>query len=361
MHEEGANGASTEPRQLRSVGCGARGAGCATRLIGFGMALGGANHIRTPILFGESRAESIGTGILMIVGGIAAVFIGARMSRFGRRHTTRLIKDSRVLEPRSYVLYLRPFDLDDELYGIKPAPSRNPVRRLQTPLSRTFEEDIVLTLRFKVGPVVAVGRPGERLPLSGARRFYLPLDNWQPTVSDVIRKARLVVLATGTSEGTLWEFTEAVRLLPPERLLVMVFTDAAEYDAFRAAADARFAARAAELEGEEAARLAGLRWPDYPPLENPDSHARMVGTQGFITFGPGWRPEFVRLDPTAVRALSDLGRVRKVMRQQANPALRRIKRRLAQAPDAVNDEVSAPRTPPRSETRGTDAATSEAE
>lgn len=360
MHKETGDGSPTEPRQFRTVGCGARGAGCVTRLVGFGMALGGVNHIRTPVLFGESRMEAVGTGVLMLVGGIAAVFAGVRMSRFGRRHTIRLIKDPSALQPRSYVLYLRPFDLDDQLYRVRPAPSRNPLRRLWTPLSRTFEEDVVLTLRLKLGRVVAVGRPGERLPRSGARRFYLPAD-WKPTVSGLVREARLVVLATGTTEGTLWELTEVVRLLPPERLLLLVFTNATDYDLFRRAAEARFTARAAELEGREAARLAGFRLPDYPPLENPDARVGAVGTQGFITFGPGWEPEFVRLDPTAVWALSDLGRLRKVMRRQVNPVLRRVRHRLSLTPDVPAGGTIAPRTPPRSESRGTDAPTGGAE
>ncbi len=141
-----------------------------------------------------------------------------------------------------------------------------------------------------------------------------------------------MVLATGTSEGTLWELTEVVRLLPPERLLVMVFTNAADYDLFRSAAEAHFTARAAEFDGREAARLAGFRWPDYPALKNPDTHISVVGTQGFIVFGPDWEPGFVRLDPTAVRALSDFGRLRKVMRQQVTPALRRVKHGLSPAP-----------------------------
>ncbi len=353
MHEEAGNGSPTESRQFRTFGYGARGAGCVIRLAGFGMALSGATHIRS-ILFGESLTEAVVTGLLLMVGGFAAVFAGVRMSRFGRRHTTRLIKDLSLLEPRSYVLYLRPFDLDHQLYGVKPAPG-NPVRRLRTPLSRTFEEDIVLTLRFKVGRVVAVGRPGERLPLAGARRFYLPEGDWKPTVSDLIRGARLVVLATGITDGTLWELTEVVRLLPPERLLVMVFTDSTEYDCFRRAAEAYFAARAAEFGGREAVRLAGFRLPDYPPLANPDTRTRVVGTQGFMTFGPGWEPEFVRLDPTAVSGLGDLGRLRKVMRQQVNPALRRVRHRVSQPPNAPHGGVIAQRPPLQSESRGTDA------
>ncbi|MFE6526869.1 hypothetical protein [Streptomyces sp. NPDC057794] len=358
MRKELSSEAATTPRQIRPVGWGVRGAGCVTRVAGFFIALGGANHIRAPLSFGESRAEGLVTGILMIVGGIAAVFAGARLSRFGRRHTTRLIRDSSLLESRSYILYLRPFGLDDQLYAVKPDPSRNPVRRLQTPLSRTYEEDLVLSLRFKLGRVVAVGKPGERLPRSGARRFYLPSGDWEPTVSALIDKARLVVLATGTTEGTLWELTEAVRLLPPERLLLIVFTDEADYDRFRQASAACFTARAAESKGAEADRLSGFRLPDYPPLQHPEKLTRVVGTQGFITFGPDWQPEFVRLDPTAVWALSDLGRIRKVVRRQANPALRRVKRGLSQAQDVPHSGVLAPRVPPQGEARDAAAPTS---
>ncbi|MFI1756766.1 hypothetical protein [Streptomyces sp. NPDC020571] len=356
MREVADNGPPTPPRQFKAVGCGARGVGCVTRLAGFGMALGGANHIRTPILFGESWAQGVGTGILMIAIGVVAVFAGARASRFGRGHTARVIRDASLLAPHSYLLYLRPFDLDEQLHKVKPVPSRNLVRRMTTPLGRTFEEDMVLSLRWKLGNrVVAVGRPGERLPLPGARRFYLPLDDWKPTVSTLIRKARLVVLATGTSEGTLWELAEVVRRLPPERLLVMVITDAADYDRFRQAVRAYFAGRAAESPGEGTARLPDIRWPDYPPLQRPEAvTSRMVGLQGIITFGPGWEPDFVRLDPTAVRALSDLGRLHKVMRQQVNPVLRRVKSRFPAAADAPDRGLIGPRAPASSESRESD-------
>ncbi|CAL9282593.1 hypothetical protein SUDANB66_00595 [Streptomyces sp. SudanB66_2053] len=335
----------TTPRQVRSVGCGARGFGCVTRIVGFLVAVGGLNRIRTRTMFGILETEDVVIGVLMLAGGIAAVFTGTRLSRFGRRHTTRLVKDARALEPQSYILYLRPFDLDDELYGIKTIPAVSPILRLRTPYSRTFEEHMVFDLRRKLGPVVAVGRPDERLPLSGARRFYLPLHNWKPTVSDAIRKARLVVLATGTSEGTLWEFTEAVRLLPPERLLVTVFTDEREYDRFRTAAGAAFAARAAGLQGEEARRLAAFRWPAYPPLKKPDTIMRVAGAKGYIVFGRDWTPEFVRVDPTAVRALTLAGRSRAMARRQVNPVMRRIKQGLAQAP-APAPGLIVPTPPP---------------
>ncbi|MEJ8653583.1 hypothetical protein WKI65_37450 [Streptomyces sp. MS1.AVA.3] len=80
---------------------------------------------------------------------------------------------------------------------------------------------MVRQFRRRFGRVVAVGQPGERLPLPGADRFYLPLDDWQPVVSDLIGRARLVILIAGTGPGTLWELTEAARLLRPEQLLLL--------------------------------------------------------------------------------------------------------------------------------------------
>lgn len=155
----------------------------------------------------------------------------------------------------------------------------------------------------------------------------------------------------------MWELTEVVRLLPPERLLVMVFTGKADYDRFRSAAEDHFTARVEQAEGETAARLAGFRLPDYPPLKNPDAWIRVAkgGTQGFITFGPDWEPEFVRIDPTAVWALSTFGRLLKVMRRQVNPALRRVKLRLSEAPDVPSAGVITPRTSLRSESHDLDA------
>jgi hypothetical protein len=62
------------------------------------------------------------------------------------------------------------------------------------------EQAIVKVLR-KYGPVIAIGRPCEALPPLGAARFYVSDELWKSKVEDTARVARLVVWATGLSEG----------------------------------------------------------------------------------------------------------------------------------------------------------------
>ena len=65
---------------------------------------------------------------------------------------------------------------------------------------RTFEEFITDRL-WAVGPVVAIGRPNERIPLSGAVREYLSHDDWRSRVSELVKSAEIVVIILGSTPG----------------------------------------------------------------------------------------------------------------------------------------------------------------
>ncbi|MEU6234357.1 hypothetical protein [Kitasatospora sp. NPDC047058] len=270
----------------------------------------------------------------MLCTGGAALYAGRRLSRHGRRHTTRILGSPDEAGPEPFVLYLRPFAEDRNTFQQGPAfdPAASALNTalllgLDNPGSRTFEERIARTFR-RFGRVIAVGQPGERLPLPGADKLYLPLNDWQPVVSDLIHRARLVVLVAGPGPGTLWEFTEAVRLLPPARLVLLVLPDAVTsppdspttYDRFRQAVPPAFAARAVS---DPPPRL-----PECPPLRHPDRMRREPSIRGFVRFGPAWTPEFVRLDPTAFRRRTELGVVRRLTRTQLEPFLTRVQRTL---------------------------------
>jgi hypothetical protein len=49
----------------------------------------------------------------------------------------------------------------------------------------------------KIGPFVAIGRPGERLPQLGAIRLYVADPEWQEMVTRLMSEAALVVLRAG--------------------------------------------------------------------------------------------------------------------------------------------------------------------
>jgi hypothetical protein len=104
-------------------------------------------------------------------------------------------------------------------------------------------------------PLIAMGQPGELLlGGSGASRTYLPLDDWQDTVQELIDNARLVISGAGPESGTVWEYVEVLRRREPSRLILLV-TNLEDYQRFKASA----IAEAEEVLPELKARY-GDRW-----------------------------------------------------------------------------------------------------
>jgi hypothetical protein len=88
---------------------------------------------------------------------------------------------------------------------------------------RTEEEQLVEVLRG-VGPVFAIGKPGERLPLLGASRLYFEGDAWRRQVMDWFSRAALVVirLPLRQTSGILWEISLSLSQVDHERLVFLV-------------------------------------------------------------------------------------------------------------------------------------------
>jgi hypothetical protein len=138
--------------------------------------------------------------ILLYVGLIAAsvllVWIGRNAARRGRRHLQASAEELRATDPRPPVLYLRSFEADDVM-----AASRG--------LGNSAEESLVAALNA-IGPVVALGEPGEKLPPLGAARAYSTDDRWQLHISDWAAEASQVVLLAGHTSNFWWEVRHLV-------------------------------------------------------------------------------------------------------------------------------------------------------
>jgi hypothetical protein len=160
------------------------------------------------------RSVAIGVASLPCYIGSLLLFRGTRSLK---KHAQLVLLD----DHRAPVLYLRSF-VDDETqdphFGLKwtwrcflPAMKFNRV---------VVEEDLADELSRYVGPVIAIGRPGEPLPELGAHRLYVDDDHWQEEISRHMRAARLIILRIGDSEGLLWELQQLLDTVPPERIVL---------------------------------------------------------------------------------------------------------------------------------------------
>ena len=199
---------------------------------------------------------------------IAIVAVGSILASFGVPLVNRVRKYDAVHaaevmagDARPPVLYLRSFPAD----AIAARVTRIQLGELAT------EEERLAEVMEPIGPFIAIGKPGERLPELGASRIYVGDDQWQATVRDLMSRARLVVLRVGGNGSLWWELEEARKHLTPGRLLLCIPHDEPQYTSFR---------RKAEDELQ-------LHLPAFP-----SGVARCGSLAGFIHFAEDWMPTF---------------------------------------------------------------------
>jgi len=77
-----------------------------------------------------------------------------------------------------------------------------------------------LTYALKsLGPLVMVGKPGERLPHWGPRTVYLDADTWEEGVRKLIRYSRFVVIRGALTWHVAREIELAAEILQPTQIL----------------------------------------------------------------------------------------------------------------------------------------------
>jgi len=154
-------------------------------------------------------------GILPLAGSL--LLLGRRLRR---------PDPARVIEAdtRPPVLYLRSFRDDGKEADILMSAS--------SLKSQTAEEQLERLLQKTVGPVLAIGKPGEVLAQIGAARVYVEDERWQEVVGRLMQAASLVVLRMGDTPGILWELERVRREVPPEKVLLLLpFSDWQSYEA----------------------------------------------------------------------------------------------------------------------------------
>jgi hypothetical protein len=181
-------------------------------------------------------------------------FAGAFLYWRGRQYAAQASAESVITDVKPHLLYLRPFRSDSTtIKGVA--------------AWKTEEEQLADVLR-PFGELVAIGRPGESLPTPGAARIYTSDEEWKDVVRHQIRAARFVIIRAALGENVLWELTQAVRTVEPQKLLILVrIMKAQDYEAFRIKANS----------------ILGISLPEPAP-------SWLFGRiSGFISFAADWK------------------------------------------------------------------------
>ena len=186
----------------------------------------------------------------------------------GGQYDARASAGPIIAGSRSQVLYLRAFRSDASIWkqALKTLDSR-------FLLGLESEEEQLAEVLLPLGELIAIGRPGESLPTPGAARIYTSDEEWQDVVKRHIQAARLVVIRAAAGENVFWELTQAVRILDPQKLLILLNMKVRDYESFRARADG----------------ILGVPLPPSTQL------VRRRRVSGFIGFAEGWESRFFAL------------------------------------------------------------------
>lgn len=244
--------------------------------------------------------KSGGVVIGFAVGAIAGLiaFGGAYLARKGRQYRAQSAEMLMSNDKRPPVLYMRSFK-DDELLADDQGAS---LPTAGMPLRS--EEQLLVKVLQTIGPVIAIGKPGETLPQLGAARMYVQDDDWQDKIAELMPEAKLVVLLAGFTVGLLWELETAITRVNPKHLVILLPYDSEQYDAFC----------------EKTQSLFGHQMPEY----NAPTKATVTKIRGIIAFDGNWKPEFIGVYARRLRLFNGPFRRKMVLQEGFRPIFDQI-------------------------------------
>jgi hypothetical protein len=138
--------------------------------------------------------------VLVILAMLAALIWWVRFAWLGiRRRATEVLADPGYRP----IVFLRSFRDDDAKVWMK-----SPIWSL---LGRRIRlEEVIAGQLTRLGPCVAIGKPGEWVPRHGAMRAYFANADWQTAIRTWTDRAILSVVMAGTSPSVLWELEHLV-------------------------------------------------------------------------------------------------------------------------------------------------------
>ena len=152
-------------------------------------------------------AREILFSLLLALAGVkAAALLQSFAKRLGGLSVSDVIKNT----DDQFLLYLRPFDMDDVILPPPRLPLMSSLFSFR-PFPVRIEEEL-FDVADGYQPLIAVGKPGgSKATLGGlAYRAYLDDSEWQKYVADKIRRANRIVILIKNTDGVRWEFMRVV-------------------------------------------------------------------------------------------------------------------------------------------------------
>ncbi len=206
----------------------------------------------------ESALDALAPLIFTLPVSAILIYVGRRLSQ---PNASRLLQ----IDERSPILLLRSFADDAKQIRAKGLAMRVLFLGM---LGRKRLEAAIADELSRLGPFIAIGQPGERLPRLGAARAYFSDDEWQSAVIDWISRARLIVMIAGRTPWVQWELRQIVRAGQLGKLLLLLPPGPAEDRRHRieliceALDDRRLASADVNLQRSVAVRFFAAKDPD---------------------------------------------------------------------------------------------------
>lgn len=137
--------------------------------------------------------------------GALVILIGHALFHAGKRLSAREMWRPGVASASDRpLLFLRGFD--DDQCTFKRRPWDLPARWLDLWSFRQNLDEALVDELAQFGPVIALGRPGDKRTPFGAQRHYSDHADWQQTLAAAARSAQAIVLLASDSPGVKWEY-----------------------------------------------------------------------------------------------------------------------------------------------------------
>ena len=195
----------------------------------------------------KAKALRLAGAIILIVGLVAGFlnpllaivpcYIAYLLLRRGKKHAVQIGDSVLKDDGRPPVLYLRSFKDEEHdssvFHRFKNLASSDKTWLAETvPNNGVQEQDALGYVFRKIGPYIALGKPGEELAELGSSKLYASNDEWQNTIRAFFEKSRLVVFRAGVTESLKWELAEIVRTLNPRKVLMVLPIKEGDYRSF---------------------------------------------------------------------------------------------------------------------------------